>query len=311
MRDPSLEYFPAIAGSATLSEAAESIGMSQQGLSAYLARLEKHYGLQLVVRKPLLALTPAGERVLEAAVEIGGIHRSLDEDLAVMKGSSAATLGVAIFEPLTQAIMGSDFLDPYFAEHRELSLEFLSGSSADVVSLVSRGKVDIGITTVSDLGDWVDRYPGLEFYWLSKSAKYLIAQDGLVEKHLSAGKGCSEGVKLRSLPGIPLVLPYSNTGINKKVRMYMEENGLPCNVVSEGRNDQMLSLYVAKGRAAGICMKSEAAIAVSRSTAGMSILPITEPDLVGSTVLLYKKTTVFSSAAEGFIKELKTKWRVE
>lgn len=311
MRDPSLEYFPVIAESATLSEAAESIGMSQQGLSAYLSRLERHYGLKLVVRKPSLALTPAGARVLEAAQDIGRIHMLLDEDLAAIRGSGTETLGVAIFEPLTQAIMGSDFLDPYFAEHPGLSLEFLSGSSADVVSLVSRGKVDIGITTVSDLGDWIDRYPGLEFYWLSKSTKYLIGQADLIAKYLSVRESHPDGIKLKILKGIPLVLPYSTTGINKKVRSYMEEHGLPCNVVSEGRNDQMLSLYVAKGRAAGICMKSEASIALSRSLDEMSIYPISEPDLVGSTVLLHRKNAVLSSAAEGFIKELKTKWRIE
>lgn len=289
MRGPSLEYFPAIAESATLSAAAETIGMSQQGLSAYLSRLEGYYGTKLVERKPSLALTPAGTRVLEAAREIDHVHRLLDEDLAAIKGLNAGTLGVAIFEPLTQAIMGSDVLDHFFVEHEGLSLELLSGSSADVVSLVLRDKADIGITTVSDLGDWVDRYPQLEFYWLSKSAKFLIGQTSLIDSYITSEKGRIDGIKLKCLKGIPLVLPYSATGINKKVRSYMEESGLPCNVVSEGRNDQMLSLYVAKGRAAGICMKAEASIVISRSLEEISLYPILEPDLVGSTVLIHRK----------------------
>lgn len=311
MRDPSLEYFPAISESSTLSGAAETIGMSQQGLSAYLSRLEGYYGMKLVERKPSLALTPAGARVLEAAREIDHVHRLLDEDLAVIKGLNAGVLAVAIFEPLTQAVMGSDVLDRFFSEHKGLSLELLSGSSADVVSLVSRDKADIGITTVSDLGDWIDRYPRLEFYWLSKNTKYLIGQTSLVDRYITSDKSRSDGIGLKSLKGIPLVLPYSATGINKRVRSYMEENGLPCNVVSEGRNDQMLSLYVARGRAAGICMKAEAGIVTSRSLEKISMYPILEPDLVGSTVLIHRKNAALPSVAESFIKELKTKWSVE
>ena len=311
MKSISLEYFLEISAASTLSEAAEMIGISQQGLSAYLARLEQHYGMQLVVRRPVLALTSAGERVLEAATQVSEIQRSLDRDLAAMKGTASTVLRIAIFEPLTQAIMKSDFLDPYISEHQKISVEFISGGSEDVMSLVSKGRVDAGITAVTDLGEWADRCPELEFYWLSKSIKYLVGAASLLDGYLPGSGFNSSGVDLAAFPGLPLALPYSGTGINKKVRSYLAECGLPCNIVSEGRNDQMLSLYVSRGRAAGICMHSEIGMVISQAAEEVRAYPIASPDLMGHAALLYRKDHSFSEAGNEFIVELKTKWRAE
>lgn len=63
MQARQLQHFIALAESATVTHAAERVGISQQGLSASIARLEEEVGIALVHRVGRrLALTEAGER---------------------------------------------------------------------------------------------------------------------------------------------------------------------------------------------------------------------------------------------------------
>lgn len=59
MEHLSLEYFVEIAKQRNISKAAENLHMSQQSLSAYIQKLEKYYGVQLLIRKPKMRLTEA------------------------------------------------------------------------------------------------------------------------------------------------------------------------------------------------------------------------------------------------------------
>ena len=67
----SLEYFLAVAEEESISRAAERVMVSQQDMSNHIRRLEKQYGL-LFERRPRFALTPAGEAVLEGALDLPG-----------------------------------------------------------------------------------------------------------------------------------------------------------------------------------------------------------------------------------------------
>ena len=63
----SLRYFVEVAKDLHITRTANRLYISQQSLSNHIQRLEKHYGVQLLKRKPTLQLTLAGEELLRFA----------------------------------------------------------------------------------------------------------------------------------------------------------------------------------------------------------------------------------------------------
>ena len=58
------QYFLVLARSTSISQAAEELNVSHQGLSLYLKNLERELGAPLFERVPRLVLTEAGQAVL-------------------------------------------------------------------------------------------------------------------------------------------------------------------------------------------------------------------------------------------------------
>ena len=63
----SFYYFKEVTVDMNITKTANRLYMSQQTLSNHILRLEKHFGVPLLYRKPSLSLTYAGELVLNFA----------------------------------------------------------------------------------------------------------------------------------------------------------------------------------------------------------------------------------------------------
>jgi len=80
-----LQHFVVLAESATLTDAADRLGISQQGLSASVARLEAELGLRLLQRpRRSVCLTSAGRCLADRA------HGVLDLADAMLRDAHAA-----------------------------------------------------------------------------------------------------------------------------------------------------------------------------------------------------------------------------
>lgn len=86
-----LESFLILQDSATLSEAAGRMHMTQSAMSHWLGELEALAGVKLVQRGRQLRLTPAGEALRRLAVRIlGDVARTHDEFEAIAQGATAS-----------------------------------------------------------------------------------------------------------------------------------------------------------------------------------------------------------------------------
>ena len=70
MNIKSLEYFLILAEELNFTKASERLYITQQSLSGCIKRLESEYGVELLQRKPVLRLTPAGEMMTFYARQI-------------------------------------------------------------------------------------------------------------------------------------------------------------------------------------------------------------------------------------------------
>jgi DNA-binding transcriptional LysR family regulator len=138
-----LEYFVAVARHRHFGRAAESAYVTQPALSQQVRRLEAELGVALLRRTSRgVELTPAGadlltraERILAEAAQARG---EMDEHAGVMRGAVrvAAT---------TDALRLPDVLAAFHREHPGVRLALRHASAAEVLALLRRGAVDLGV----------------------------------------------------------------------------------------------------------------------------------------------------------------------
>lgn len=86
----SFEYFVALSRASSLRDAAASLMISQQALSAHIQRLEQELDVELLTKTRPVALTPCGERFAEYAAEMLVRRQQLERELAELSGRKKA-----------------------------------------------------------------------------------------------------------------------------------------------------------------------------------------------------------------------------
>lgn len=91
-----LETFLRVAARGSFTAAARELGLTQPGLSRQMQKLERRFGVSLLVRTHAgVRLTAAGERVRAYAEDLLARHRRFLEDLRGAEAALAGTLRVA------------------------------------------------------------------------------------------------------------------------------------------------------------------------------------------------------------------------
>ncbi|MFO1426984.1 MAG: LysR family transcriptional regulator [Steroidobacteraceae bacterium] len=142
-----LRHFIAVARLGNLHRAAEELHLSQQALSASLARLEQDLGAQLIVRgRHGATLSAFGEKLLPRALTIVGEARVARAEL---EGLSAATHGHL------RAGVGAFFANHVFPEallqfavdFPRVDITVVEATSSDLYDALLRGELDFAIST--------------------------------------------------------------------------------------------------------------------------------------------------------------------
>ncbi len=140
-----LRAFVAAVDSGSLTAAGRQVHRSQSALSMQIAKLEQAVGRPVLLRTPRrLELTPAGRDLLEHARRLVSLH---DEAVQAMQRETIRgrlTVGVP-----------EDYAVPYLApvlrdfaqRHGNVELTLVCRQSTELVPLIQRGDVDIGVVT--------------------------------------------------------------------------------------------------------------------------------------------------------------------
>jgi DNA-binding transcriptional LysR family regulator len=142
--DRKIRYFVKIAELKSLSKAADSLDLTQSGLSRQLAVLETFVGKPLFSRTGRgVELTDAGRILLEAA-KTGYAH--IDQALETIRDKEGVTQGnvrLATVHTLTYYFT-ADVVSTFVGQRPKVNLSLMARSSLEVIELVENGKADLG-----------------------------------------------------------------------------------------------------------------------------------------------------------------------
>lgn len=195
-----LEYFVATCDAGSVTEAAQSIPVSQSSVSAAIAQLELALGVQLLIRHHAQGVSPSPEgrqfllrarELLRQADELERFASELTHDL-----SGSLDVGCLVtLAPLVMPRLCQDFR----VQHPAVTLELAEAGHDDLLSGLRSGKVTLALTY-----DFVIE-PDIAFEELVALPPYAV----LAADHPLAARASVSMADLQPEPFVLLDLPYS------------------------------------------------------------------------------------------------------
>lgn len=135
----------AIAEAGSFTAAAETIGVTQSGVSQALAGLEDTLGIQLLVRQRHgVELTAFGERALGHARAALAHLDTIRQEAAEARGEETSTIRIAAF-PSVFATVLSPILRRFRSLHPGIKVVALETDDREVIAWLESGVIDLGV----------------------------------------------------------------------------------------------------------------------------------------------------------------------
>ncbi len=144
MADRRLQVFHAVARQLSFTKAAEALFMTQPAVTFQIKQLEEHFSTRLFDRgHGRIALTPAGDIVLDYAERILGLSAELDTRLKEMTGEVAGALLIGASMTIAEFLL-PQVLGEFRARHPKVLPRLIVANSETVESRVAEYTLDLG-----------------------------------------------------------------------------------------------------------------------------------------------------------------------
>ena len=139
-----LQAFQAVVEVKSFTEAAERLSITQSGISHAIRSLEEEFGLPLFMRdKNGVALTQAGQLVVEHVQEILGRSERIRQEMSALSGLRVGKVRVGSFQSVAIRILPS-LVGGFHRLYPGLDMTIFEGTDTEVQEWILSGTVDIG-----------------------------------------------------------------------------------------------------------------------------------------------------------------------
>jgi DNA-binding transcriptional LysR family regulator len=144
MADRRLQVFHAVARQLSFTKAAEALFMTQPAVTFQIKQLEEHFNTRLFDRgHGRIALTPAGDIVLDYAERILGLSAELDTRVKELTGEVAGALLIGASMTIAEFLL-PQVLGEFRARHPRVLPRLIVANSETVESRVAEHTLDLG-----------------------------------------------------------------------------------------------------------------------------------------------------------------------
>jgi DNA-binding transcriptional LysR family regulator len=144
-----LRAFIAIAELGTFTAGARRVHVTQAAISMQIRQLEKELGVKLFVRAPRrVALTEAGEQLLQRARQILRDHDAALEEIAELAGAERGRLRVGSASARVTTDVLPKLLKEVRKQHASSEISVASGTSEALVQQILGGELDVAFVSL-------------------------------------------------------------------------------------------------------------------------------------------------------------------
>lgn len=247
----------------SFTKAAQRLYVTQQSLSGQIKRLEEEFGVTLFERRPVLRLTPEGEKMYFYAQQMLQMQDAIISDFADLSTNRHAFLYVGI--TYMRSIMFSSGIWERFNEmHPNIQVRLMETTTTRLLERLQRGEISLMI------GVDITPVPGIRVVPLMKEypccivSRELFAQyceqtidveDGKAEKEEGAG---SEGliiggqISVKQLKEIPIIFPGRGNRLRFTLDRMYRTAGVRPRVLFESERQDVMAQLACNGKGAAI-----------------------------------------------------------
>jgi DNA-binding transcriptional LysR family regulator len=143
-----LRSFVAVAEQGSVSKAAQSLHISQPGLSRQIQELQQELGLPLFERVGRrLVPTAEGEQLIESCRDLLGRAMSLTEKAQLLKRGESGTLRISASAIQIETVL-SGFLPQYSRRYPHVEVKLVEAPGPTTLAMLERGDIHLGIALI-------------------------------------------------------------------------------------------------------------------------------------------------------------------
>ena len=248
-----LRCFWAVGKHGSMTAAGIELGISEPAVSKRVKSLESYFATKLYEsRGGRIRLTQPGQRVLDMAV---GLFDRMEEFERGLEGQEAAGAVTVSAQDPVQLYLLPPVVGRFTRDYPRVRLRLVSRPASQIVELVRRNEVDLGVVPRRPLPD------GLVFRpWRTFSAYLLTPLSHPVTRR---GKlpAVEDLLNYANVMRYPLIVPEAEEGAPHRVGEALNRLRLPFNVAFEVGTLETVKRYVALGMGlgvvSGICLNTE------------------------------------------------------
>ena len=289
MADRRLQVFHAVAKHLSFTKAAEALFMTQPAVTFQIKQLEEHFNTRLFERgHGRIALTAAGDIVLDYAERILGLSTELDTRLKEMTGQIAGLLLVGASTTIAEFLL-PQVLGDFKSRHPNVVPRLFVANSGAVENRVAEHTLDIGFIEAPS--------------HLAAVATDVCCEDELVVVCSSSHPLAQhKSVTPKQLLEYPYISRESGSGTREVTDAYFQKAGVrpeSLNVVMELGSPEALKGLVATGL--GFTIMSRATVQKETRLGELIGLPLA-PRLIRNLSVVYPKEKFRSRLVNTFVQ---------
>jgi len=276
-----LKYFLAVAQEENFTKAAQLLHITQPTLSRQIAQLEEELGVQLFIRSNHnLALTEDGMILKRRAQEMIALSEKTKQDFLHRDENMEGLISIGSGEFLSTKYL-TDCIAQFRKKYPRVRYEIYSGNAGYVCDNIDKGLFDIGLIT-----EPVDikKYEFISMPVKEQWGVLVKADSPLAQK---------ETVCPADLADIPLITPLTEFQLDNIAKWFGAYNG-KIDITARGNLLYNEAMFAQSGIGAVLGIKHDC------TYDGLKFIPLS-PKLENTTALIWKRDSVFSSAASAFI----------
>ena len=291
-----LRYFLAVAREESISRAAQALHITQPTLSRQLIDLEDELGVKLFLRKSQsrkIALTPEGLLLRRRAQELLELADKTGQELKTVSQQVSGDIYIGGGETDAMRFIArtaKSLRQSYPAIHYHL----YSGNADDVMERLDKGLLDFGIIIQPAN---MDKYDYIQLPAKDTWGLLMRKDDPLAQKKQITP------VDLEHLP----LLTSRQSLLHNEISGWLGKNFDLLNVIGTYNLVYNASLMVDEGLGYALCLDK----LVNTDTGSHLCFRPLFPALTSSLAMIWKKSQVFSRAAEIFLKQLQILYLAE